>query len=295
MWGFKSLSQRHMCTIVLFSILLQLLLAFLHMPMRSFLTTLTLLAMVSAAILSFWGGFAAPKIKHIYITIPNAPKMTLAIISDSHLGVGVSLPRWQEALDRLQAENPDLIAVLGDVFEYGSNSKQYAQALANIKTTLGTYGVLGNHEYYSGYQNSVDFYKQAGINLLQNQIVTLSNDIQIIGVNDIKTASVTAEQLDKLLSQTDSQKPRLLLSHQPALTDTVAQHQIPLMLSGHTHAGQIWPFNYLVKLTYRYVRGMYSLGSHTHLYVTSGMFYWGIPLRLFAPAEIPIIHIQNHD
>jgi len=64
------------------------------------------------------------------------------------------------------------------------------------------------------------------------------------------------------------------------------------MLSGHTHAGQIFPFNLLVKLFYPYMYGFYKIGPHSQLYVTSGMFYWGMPLRLFAPAEIPILHIN---
>ena len=258
------------------------------------LKPLSLVAMFAAAVLAIWGGFAEPKIKHIYVHIPNMPDMTAAIISDTHLGTGVSLARWQKALKRIQSQQPDAIFVLGDLFEYGKNQQAYANALANIKTPLGTYGVFGNHEYYVGYQNSVNFYEQAGIKLLQNQLVTLPNGVQIIGVKDIKTASVTEEQLDKLLAQTSAIQPRILLSHQPLLTETVAKHQVPLMLSGHTHAGQIWPFNYLVKLTYRYVYGLYRVSNQTQLYVTSGLFYWGIPLRLFAPAEIPIIHFQNH-
>ena len=172
------------------------------------------------------------------------------------------------------------------------HANDYAKDLAELNPPLGIYGVLGNHEYYMGYQNSVNFYKQAGITLLQNQTLTLPNGLQIVGVNDIKTVSVTPEQLDKLLKQTDPQKPRILLSHQPLLTDIVAQHRIPLMLSGHTHAGQIFPFNLLVKLFYPYIHGLYEIQTGSKLYVTSGMFYWGIPLRLFAPAEIPIVHIN---
>ena len=262
---------------------------------RAVLGPISLLVMFAAAILAVWGGFAEPKIKHIYITIPGAPKMTAAVISDSHLGIGVSRARWQKALARLQAEQPDAVFVLGDVFEYGRNREQYARALADVKTPLGTYGVLGNHEYYVGLENSVDFYKQAGIELLQNQTAVLPNGMQVIGVKDIRTAHVSAQRLDQLLTHTNPNAPRILLSHQPLLTGSAAAHNIPLMLSGHTHAGQIWPFNYLVKLHYPYVYGLYSIGPKSKLYVTSGMFYWGMPLRLFAPAEIPIVHIQGND
>lgn len=272
--------------------LIQALCLLLHLPAQNVLKWTSVAVLIAVTVLSLWGGFATPALRHIYLQIPGAPSLTAAVISDTHLGQGVSLARWQKALQQINAQRPDIILVLGDVFEYGMNRRAYAEELAALKTPLGTYGVLGNHEYYMGYQNSVDFYKQAGIELLQNQTITLPNTLQLIGVKDIKTASVTAAQLDNLLAQTNPDSPRILLSHQPLLTDVAAKHNIPLMLSGHTHAGQIWPFNFLVKLFYAYVYGLHEIGPASKIYVTSGMFYWGIPLRLFAPAEIPFIHIN---
>ena len=281
--------------VILFTLLQIILNAFHISEPRAVLGPVSLLLMFVAALLALWGGVSEPKIKHIYIAIPHAQNMTAAVISDSHLGMGVSLSRWQKILARLQAEKPDTILVLGDLFEYGANRAAYAKALADVSVPLGKYGVLGNHEYYVGLENSIDFYKQAGIELLQNQAAILSNGVQLVGIKDIKTASVSAAQLDELLARTHPDAPRILLSHQPLLTETAAAHQIPLMLSGHTHAGQIWPFHYLVKLVFPHIYGLYTIGQHSQLYVTSGMFYWGMPLRLFAPAELPVIHIQGHD
>lgn len=267
----------------------------LRVDARHIIAPISLLVIFAAAALSLYGGFSQPKIKHIDVVIPGAPEMTAAVISDSHLGEGVSLARFQKALSRLEAEKPDAVFVLGDLFEYGMHRKKYAQALADFKTKYGSFGVLGNHEYYMGYDNSVDFYKRSGITLLQNQIHTLPNGVQLIGVNDIKTARVSPQHMDKLLAQSDPGKPRVLLSHQPLLADAAAKHKVPLMLSGHTHNGQIFPFNYLVKLQYRYVYGMYETGPSSKIYVTSGMFYWGVPLRFLSPSEIPVLHIKGHD
>lgn len=269
--------------------------ALLHVQARPFIAPLSLAVMGLVAVLSLYGGLSQPQIKHIDVTVPGAPDMTVAVISDSHLGEGVSLARFQKALARLKAEKPDAVFVLGDLFEYGMHRKKYAQALADFQTKYGAFGVLGNHEYYMGYDNSVDFYRRAGITLLQNQIHTLPNGLQLIGVNDIKTARVSAAYLDKLFSQSDTAKPRVLLSHQPLLTEVAAKHHIPLTLSGHTHNGQIFPFNFFVKLQYPYVYGLYETGPRSKIYVTSGMFYWGIPLRFLAPSEIPLLHIKGHD
>lgn len=279
------------CFIVGFA-LLQFICAVLRIPAKPVLGPLSIIVLLSVTILSIGSGFAAPKMKHIHVNIPGAPTLKAAILSDAHLGTGVSLARWQQVLQRIKTEKPDIILVLGDLFEYGMHRKQYAQALAQLATPYGSYGVLGNHEYYMGLQNSIDFYKQAGITLLQNQVITLPNGVQLIGINDIQTAGISAVQLDKLLTQTDEKAPRILLSHQPLLTQVAADHQVPLMLSGHTHAGQIWPFHYLVKMKYPYIYGIYPIGPESKLYVTSGIFYWGMPLRLFAPAEIPLIHIN---
>ena len=278
--------------LVIILALMQALCALAHWHIFPLLKWGSLILFAAVTFLSIWGGFSQPKIKHINLSIPNAPHLTVTIISDTHLGIGVSQIRLQKALDRIQAVQPDLVLFLGDIFEYGPNREQYAQRIAQLSTPLGSYGVLGNHEYYVGLQNSIDFFKQAGIELLQNQFVTLPNGLQIIGINDIKTTALTAEQLDELLTKTDEHSPRILLSHQPLLTDIAAKHQIALMLSGHTHNGQIFPFNLLVKLVYPYIYGLYQIGPQSHLYVTSGMFYWGMPLRLFAPAEIPILHIN---
>ncbi len=281
--------------IVMAFAILQGLCSLAHLQSKAVLGPISLAAIALACILSIYGGMSQPKIKHIDVVIPGAPEMTAAVISDSHLGVGVSLKRFQKALKTIEAQNPDAIFVLGDLFEYGMKRQDYAQALADVKTKYGTFGVLGNHEYYTGYDNSLDFYRMANITLLQNQAQTLSNGVQIIGINDVRTSRVTPQQLDALLARTDPARARILLSHQPLLTQTAAKHGVALMLSGHTHNGQIFPFNFFVKKVYPYVYGLYQTGEKSRIYVTSGMFYWGVPLRFLAPAEIPLIHIQGHD
>lgn len=265
----------------------------LKLNIRHILVPLSWAVMALAAAAALYGGFSRPKIKHVDVVIPGAPEMTVAVISDSHLGNGVSLSRFQNALERIQAQNPDAVFVLGDLFEYGMHRQKYAQALASVQTKYGSFGVLGNHEYYVGYDNSVDFYKKSGIELLQNKTHTLPNGLQLIGINDYKTTGMTDERLDKIFSASDPKRPRVLLSHQPLAADRAAANNIPLTLSGHTHNGQIFPFNFVVRMTTPYVYGLYQTGKYSLIYVTSGMFYWGLPLRLLAPAEIPLIHIKG--
>ena len=241
--------------------------------------------------LSVWGGFSTPKVKKIPVTSPVLPKLKIALLSDSHLGRGVSLARFDKALSKLEAEKPDVLLVLGDVFEYGKNQDAYAARINRFQAPLGKYGVLGNHEYYVGYENSRAFFQKAGISLLENEITSLSNGVQVAGLKDIKTVRVTPREVEQLLARADKQRPLILLSHTPSYAEEIAAQGTSLMFSGHTHNGQIWPFNYFVRLQFPRVYGLFDVNG-MQFYITSGMFYWGMPLRFLAPAELPIIEVN---
>lgn len=243
-------------------------------------------------VMALWGGFSLPKVKHITVKIPGAPQMKLALLADTHLGMGVSLSRFDKALRKIEAENPDALLVLGDVFEYGPHRDSYANRLAQVKTPQGTYGVFGNHEYYVGYSNSKDFFEKAGIKLLENTSTVMPNGVQIVGLKDIKTAGVRAQDVMDILAELDKNSPIILLSHTPLYAQEVAQNGGSLMVSGHTHNGQLWPFTYLVKMHFPRIYGMYDV-SGMPFYITSGVFYWGIPLRFLAPSEIAIIEVNS--
>ncbi len=244
--------------------------------------------------MAFWGGWSSPQVKHIYLNDPAFPTLKIALLSDSHLGMGVSLARFDKAMTRLEQQHPDMLLVLGDVFEYGPHRDQYAARLKKTPFPLGTYGVLGNHEYYVGYGDSKEFFKEAAITLLENTATTAPNGVQLAGLKDIQTAHVTPQQTADLLDTLDPARPTILLSHTPKYAELAAAHHTNLMLSGHTHNGQLWPFIYLVKLQFPRAYGLFDVEG-MKFYITSGMFYWGIPLRFLAPAEIPIIHINEHD
>lgn len=262
-----------------------------HVSVRVWLGPVSLAVAAAVFTLALWGGFSAPRIKRVHITVPGAPKMKIALVSDSHLGMGVSLSRFEKALQKIENERPDAVFLLGDIFEYGPGLKNYAARLKRTNPPLGIYGVFGNHEYYVGYNQSKELFKEAGVNLLENQTAALANGVQVAGIKDARTARVTAQDVTGLLTQTDREKPLIFLSHTPAYAEEAAAAGTDLMFSGHTHNGQIFPFKYLVKLQFPRVYGLYNVNG-MKFYITSGMFYWGIPLRFLAPAEIPIIEVN---
>ena len=253
------------------------------------IASLVVLAVVF--VMAFWGGFSTPKVKRVAVQIPGMPKMKIALLADSHLGMGVTLSRFDKAMTRLEQEKPDVLFAVGDIFEYGPHREKYAARIAQANLPLGVYGVLGNHEYYVGYGDSKEFFKESEIDLLENSATILPNGVQVAGLKDIRTAGVTPQEVEQLLATLDKNKPIILLSHTPQLAEEAARNGTDLMFSGHTHNGQLWPFNYLVRLQFPRVYGLFDVEG-MKFYITSGLFYWGIPLRFLAPAEIPIIEVN---
>ena len=251
----------------------------------------SLYSMIGLIAWALWGGYSEPKIKRIPIRAPQLPSMKIAVMADTHLGYGVSLNQLDRALHKLQAEQPDMLLLLGDIFEYGPDRDDYALRIASVYTPLGSYGVLGNHEYYVGYGDSKQFFQDAHVHLLENETIILPNNIQLTGLRDLLTARISFPELEAVLASSKTEHPAILLSHTPLYPEKAAAFGFDLMLSGHTHNGQIWPFTYLVKRQFPYIYGLYDVDDMP-FYVTSGMFYWGIPMRLFAPKEIPILEIN---
>lgn len=278
------------CICALFA-LLQWILFFFHVHAPKTLGAISLAFIAAVWGLALWGGLRTPQVKTVDVYIPGAPSFTAGVISDSHLGAGVPVSRFQKALNRLAEHHPDTLFVTGDFFEYGPRKQTYAALVRHFEAPLGKYGVLGNHEYYVGYDASVKFFKDSGVTLLQNEHAPLPNGAQVIGVNDIKTARITPTRFEKILAETPAAAVKILLSHQPLYLENASRLGVHLTLSGHTHNGQIFPFNYVVKLQYPHIYGLYDVNG-MKAYVTSGMFYWGIPLRFLTRSEIPLIRVN---
>lgn len=252
------------------------------------------LASLLVAGISLYNGLGAPKMKPIQIVSPtlNTESFKIAQISDSHLGTGLNPKRLQKAVDEINKFNPDIIVFTGDIFEHTIEHEQaYIDILSTLNPPYGKFGVLGNHEYYGGVNDNIAMWEKAGIKPLLNSAQDLG-PLNIIGVNDIRTTRISKEDFTQLLKKQTMDKFNLLLSHAPLYFEEAAANKVNLMLSGHTHNGQLWPFKYLTRLQFKNTYGLYKQGEG-YLYVTSGMFYWGPPMRFLTNNEVPLITIKN--
>lgn len=237
------------------------------------------------------------KVEEIYITTPKLATghVTIAQISDLHLGIMMGNKFLDRVIAKLREIKPDIIVATGDIVDgQGDDLDTLARHFQAYTPPLGAYAVTGNHEYYAGLENSLRFLRRAGFNVLRGESVKVGS-IVLVGVDDPAAMSSRQQaRLDtgKALDSATTNDFIVLLKHQPVVdSDT----PFDLQLSGHTHGGQIFPFIYLTRLAYRAHTGLTELADGRRLYVSRGTGTWGPPIRLFAAPEVTLITIESRD
>jgi len=274
-------------------------LALVQVSPRKMLAAQTMLALAVYG----YGLFEAANIRleQIVLVSPkilaNKGRIRIAQISDVHLGLIVREERLKKILARIQEAQPDILVSTGDLVDGQLNHLTTETGLlAAINPPLGKFAITGNHEFYAGLQNALDFTKRSGFTILRHQGVTISG-INVVGVDDpavISFGNGYAKSERDVLSAQPKENFTLLLKHRPA----IAQDSLglfDLQLSGHTHKGQIFPFNLLTWFFYPQRAGQISELSSGLLYLSRGTGTWGPPIRVLAPPEVTIIDLRHEN
>lgn len=222
----------------------------------------------------------------------NQQPVKVVAISDIHLGYGTNKAQLKKYVDLINAQQPDLILIGGDLIDNSVTPlyvENMQEELAQLKAPLGIYMVPGNHEYISGMQKSAGFIQTTPIRLLQDTVVTLPNGIQIAGRDD--RYSHSRKSLQELALNIDPNKPVILLDHQPYDLQDTEKAGIDLQFSGHTHRGQIWPISLLTDHLFEQSYG-YRQWGNSHIYVSSGLSLWGPPFRIGTDSEMVVFNIS---
>lgn len=237
------------------------------------------------------------RIEEVSITTPKlaSGQVTIAQLSDMHLGMMLGDKFLERVIARLREFKPDIIVATGDIVDrQGDDFEALARHFQTYTPPLGSYAVTGNHEYYAGLENSLRFLRNVGFNVLRGESAKVGG-IVLVGVDD-HTAISTGQQakLDtrQALASVAANDFIILLKHQPMVDNDTP---FDLQLSGHIHGGQIFPFVYLTRLTYHVHTGLTELADGRKLYVSRGAGTWGPPVRLFAPPEITLITIRSEN
>ncbi|WNR46594.1 metallophosphoesterase [Paenibacillus roseipurpureus] len=245
-----------------------------------------------------------PIVRKYEITIPKRAgdwkQLRVAVASDIHLGVIVGNRHLRKLVQHVNEMKPDLILLPGDVID--DDIRPFIQGkmgltLGQLQAPLGIYAVLGNHEYYGGHVPAfVEQMEKIGIRVLMDEVVHLQERVYIVGRKD-KTAEQSAEgrkSLVSLLAGTDGTQPIIVMDHQPHQLNKAVEAGADVMLSGHTHRGQIAPNHLFTKRLFELDWGYLRKGN-LHAIVSSGFGTWGPPIRLGSQSEIIelIIHFTN--
>jgi predicted MPP superfamily phosphohydrolase len=238
-------------------------------------------------------GSKQPAIESVKIDQPHLKRpYRIVQISDMHIGGLIDAAFVKKSVETSNTLNADIVVITGDLVDAEVQSVAKAvDELAHIESKFGTFFISGNHEYFHGMDETLKYLKKIGIRVLENEHEVIDGAFSLIGVHDLFGYRVdfNLPDLPKATKGLDESLPTLLLAHQPLFVDYLGDFKPNLMLSGHTHGGQIFPFHYLVKLQQPYLKGLHKMGENSYIYVNSGIGFWGPPMRLGSSAEISVI------
>jgi hypothetical protein len=258
---------------------------------------------VSAAILCY-GYFEALSIRteRVVIKSPKIPYqtegITIAQISDVHLGLIVGQRRLKRILKEVSRAKPDMVVSTGDLVDGQIDSlSNLAELLRSVDAPYGKFAVTGNHEFYAGLDQALHFTRKAGFTMLRGEAMALGSVLTIAGVDEPTGRHFGGSRSSSeksILSQIDHDRFTILLKHQPVVSHD-SDGLFDLQLSGHTHGGQIFPFSVFVGLVFPVDPGLTCLENGSHLYVSRGSGTWGPPIRFLSPPEVTIIELVHAD
>lgn len=265
----------------------------------------TALAVLAAAVLFSLLGYLNARrlaaIVPVQVPLANLPPelegFTIVQLSDIHVGPTIKKDYVQAIVDRVNGLEADLVVITGDVVDGSvAQLREHTAPLGELRSRHGSYFVTGNHEYYSGATAWMREFERIGLHGLHNGHTVIAHrgaHLVLAGVTDYSAGAFDAAQAsdpEAALAGSPAGLTRILLAHQPRSARAAAAAGFDLQLSGHTHGGQFWPWNFFVPLQQPFTAGLHRLGRLT-VYTSRGTGYWGPPKRLGAPAEITLLRL----
>jgi len=259
------------------------------------------LTMIIAAVAYVFGGLIGglrrPMLNFQRISLgeANAEPFRIVQLSDIHVGLGIKKGFVAECVERINALSPDMVVITGDLVDRKvEHIAEDLFPLTQLRSTHGTYFITGNHEYFHDVESVVSFVRDTlGIPVLDNRNVPIAARFNLVGINDLisKRMGVMPYDVEAAFADCDPALKTIVLAHQPKSVQIMQHKEYDLMLSGHTHGGQIFPFGLLVMIDQPYLAGHYRIDGRKQIFVSRGTGYWGPPLRVLAPSEISVIDI----
>jgi predicted MPP superfamily phosphohydrolase len=262
-----------------------------------------LISFAAAAIIVIAGYINAlnPKVSDLSLDINKAANgrrsLNIVFASDIHLGTIVGRQRFDKVVGKINSLNPDIVLLPGDILDEDLKPvirENIGESLRKIMAPLGVYASTGNHEHIGGVEAAFKYLTEHNITVLRDSVIMINNEFYLVGREDRdggRFSGVERRALEELMRGVDLKYPVILMDHQPIGLDDAVANKVDLQISGHTHNGQLWPFNYITGAIYEVSRG-YKKKGDTHFYVSSGVGTWGPPVRTGHRPEIVNIRLN---
>jgi len=258
------------------------------------------LAVVSLVVLSGFINARTARIKVLSYIIPKkvngVKSLRMVMVSDVHMGNLIAKRKTNRLVTKINELKPDIVVFAGDLVDEDLApviKNNLGEALTKIQSRLGVFAIPGNHEYIGGAEDAIKYLSEHEIIMLRDTSVFLENSFYLVGRDDrdkIRFTGKKRKEISELLYGIDKSFPIILLDHQPFNLNKAADLGVDLQLSGHTHHGQVWPFNYITNAMYDVSWGTKKSGE-TQYYVSSGFGTWGPPIRIGNRPEIVLINL----
>jgi uncharacterized protein len=264
----------------------------------------SVVAFVTIVMVAGYINASNPRIKTINLYIHKKAnglkELNIVAVSDIHLGTIICNGKFEKIVHKMNALKPDIILLVGDVIDEDVNAvirQNIGESLKDLQSKYGTFAVTGNHEYIGGAEKAVKYLSAHNITMLRDTAILIDNAFYIAGREDKEKprySGVNRKTIKEILGGVNTTSPLILMDHQPFHLQDAATNGVDLQLSGHTHHGQIFPFNLITKLIYEVSWGYKQIGN-THYYVSSGVGSWGPPVRIANRPEIVniILHFDE--
>jgi predicted MPP superfamily phosphohydrolase len=252
------------------------------------------------AVVAWIGGYVRPRTVELEVELPNLPAsadgLVVAHLTDLHLGALIGEKRLRSVIEQIEGMDPDLVAITGDLVDGDAGAvENMVPVLETLTAPLGVYSILGNHEVYAGPDRCRKLMRDSGFVVLDNAAAEVTPGLWVVGVPDSGRGPGT-DGLDGALETAFAEVGEggsvIFLQHSPGNEQATAAAGAGLMLNGHTHGGQIWPFHYMVYRAYPRISGVHEIDGMTQV-ISRGAGRWGAPMRLFAPSEIYRITLRS--
>ena len=264
-----------------------------------------LLALSFSLLVSVYGYFEAQhvRLERVVVRSSKIPAklspVRIVQISDVHIGLIVRHERLTRIVDQVKRADPHILVSTGDLVDGQINSLEgLAEILQDVRPRYGKFAITGNHEFYAGLGQAIEFTRRSGFTVLRGEHAAIEEFMTITGLDDPAGSGVSkgdGEKEKALLGNASSSHPErfmLLLKHRPDV-ERESLGLFDLQLSGHVHRGQIFPFRFFTRLFYPHIYGLLRLEKNANLYVSAGSGTWGPPIRFLAPPEVTLIEIVH--